>query len=137
MPFRYLRDPLFLVCVAAYFINRWAIKPHVTGGFFHHHFNDLICIPFWVTPLVWLARRMKFRTHDRRPAGIELLLPLIIWSFAFEVWLPQTATFRDHSTADPFDILWYVCGALLATLFWDWWYRARPATMTTATAART
>ena len=136
MPFRYLRDPLFLACVAAYFINRWAIKPHVAGGFLHDHFNDLICIPFWVTPLVWLARKLKLRTHDRRPEGIELLLPLVIWSFIFEVWLPQTTTFRDHSIADPDDIFWYVCGALLATLFWDRWYRAAAITSPTETVAQ-
>ncbi len=122
MPFRYLRDPLFLACVAAYFVNRWLIKPQVTGGFFHTSFNDLICIPFWVTPLVWITRRTGLRNHDRRPGGVELLMPLIVWSFVFEVWLPQTAAFRAVSTADPFDIFWYTCGALAASLFWDWWY---------------
>jgi hypothetical protein len=27
MPFAYLRDPLFRLCFASYFLNRWALRP--------------------------------------------------------------------------------------------------------------
>lgn len=121
-PFRYLHDPLFLACVFAYLANRWLIRSVVDDGFWHSHFNDLICIPFWTPALVWLARRLGWRNHDGRPRGVELLLPVVVWSVMFEIWLPQTALFRGRSTADPQDVLWYVAGALAASVWWDWWY---------------
>ena len=123
--FGYLRDPLFLGCVAAYFVNRWLVRPHVAGRFFHDHFNDFICIAFWTPPLVWVARRVGLRAHDGRPRGIELLMPLVAWSAAFEVWLPATTLFRRRTTADPWDVVWYAAGALAASVFWDWWYGGR------------
>ena len=61
MPFKYLRDPLFVACVVAYLVNRFAIKPAVVGGFFHDHLNDLICIPVWVPVMLWGMRRAGLR----------------------------------------------------------------------------
>jgi hypothetical protein len=46
--FGYLRDPLFLVCLVTYFVNRLVLKSVWKDGFVHEHFNDLICVPFWV-----------------------------------------------------------------------------------------
>jgi hypothetical protein len=122
-PFAYLRDPLFLVCVMAYFVNRIVIRPFIDGGFMHNHFNDLICIPFWTPFMVWLAHTLGLRTHDRRPEGVELLIPLIVWAFVFEIWLPQSTGFKDHVVGDYRDILWYTAGALAASVIWDWWYQ--------------
>lgn len=94
----------------------------------HNHFNDLICIPFWTPLMVWVARGLGLRTHDRRPEGFELLIPLAIWTFVFEVWLPQTELFRGRAVGDFRDVLWYTVGTFAASLFWDWWYQpSRPA----------
>ncbi len=43
--FGYLRDPLFLIAVAGYVLNRWLLKPLVPSPFLHGHFNDLLLIP--------------------------------------------------------------------------------------------
>lgn len=129
MEFRYLRDPLFLVCVTAYFVNRWLVRPTIDSGFWHSHFNDLICIPFWVPILVWLVQRAGWRKHHRPPQGPELLVPLVVWSVWFEVCLPNVPFFQGRSHADPLDIAYYCAGALLASFWWEWWYAAPTATV--------
>jgi hypothetical protein len=121
-PFRYLRDPLFLACLGAYFVNRFALKPHVTNAFLHNHFNDLICIPFWVPVMLWMQRNAGLRAADDPPRASEMLIPLIVWSITFEIWLPQTDTFRGWCTADPVDVLAYAAGALAAAIWWRWWH---------------
>ena len=61
MRFGYLRDPLFLVCVAAYFLNRFVFKAVWQTGFVHEHLNDLICIPFWVPIMLFAQRKLRLR----------------------------------------------------------------------------
>jgi hypothetical protein len=124
-PFRYLADPLFLVCFVAYFVNRFGLKPHVGSAFLHDHFNDAICIPFWVPIMLWIQRRAGLRADDDPPRPSEIVIPLIVWSVTFEVWLPRTEAFRAWCTADPADVLAYAAGAMAAAVWWRWWY-ARP-----------
>lgn len=123
MPFAYLRDPLFLVCVAAYLINRWVFKAIWADGFVHAHFNDLICIGFCAPPMLYVSRKLGLRRHDGPPDAIEIVVPLVIWSFVFELWLPYEPMFARWSVADANDIAWYAGGALVASVFWNWWYR--------------
>ncbi len=122
MPFRYLRDPLFLACVLIYFINRWVFRVLWPGLFFSNHVNDLICIPFWLPILLFLARRLGLRRDDAPPRGYEILIPLILWSAVFEIWLPGVAFFEGLATADHLDVLAYVAGALVAAIVWRKWY---------------
>jgi hypothetical protein len=122
--FRYLADPLFLVCFATYFVNRWLIKPHITGGFCHDYLNDLICIPFWLPPMLWLMRRTGCRAGDGPPQAHEILIPLLLWSLCFEVILPWTDLFHGLDRADPKDVLWYAVGAMGSAIFWRLWYGA-------------
>ncbi len=131
MPFRYLRDPLFLFCVVLYFVNRLVLKPHLHGGivsdFLHDSLNDMICIPFWVPIMVWLMRKTRLRTNDEPPHGAEILIPLLLWSWFFELVLPHWSAFRHLAICDPSDIECYTVGALLAALFWQGWYRQNSA----------
>ena len=122
MPFLYLRDPLFLVCVATYFVNRLVLKKIWTSGFVHEHLNDLICIPFWVPIMLFAQRRLGLRDQDGRPSASELVIPLVIWSWMFEIILPRTEFFGNWCVADYLDVMYYALGALLAALFWRWWY---------------
>lgn len=48
--------------------------------------------------------------------------PEVIWSWIFEIILPGTALLGDRCVADYQDIVYYALGALLASLFWKWWY---------------
>jgi len=122
MRFAYLRDPLFLGCLAVYFVNRWVCKALFAGTFWHAYLNDLICIPFWAPIMLFGMRKLRLRDHDGPPEAHEILIPLLVWSVVFEVWLPQTAAFRGLSVADPFDILCYTLGALAAGVVWRVWY---------------
>lgn len=118
-PFRYLRDPLFLVSCAAYAINRWLIKAHLHSDFLHSHFNDLLLIPCALPPILWLHRQFGLRSHDQAPTVLEIASHLGFWSAWFE-WLGPK--FVSHATADPLDVLAYLAGALLAGV---WWHRER------------
>lgn len=122
MQFKYLRDPLFLTCFAAYFVNRWLLKPLFVGGFFHNSFNDLICLPFWVPVMLWAMRKIGARRDDAPPRAHEILLPLIIWSAVFEIYLPRLQLFSRTAHADVNDITFYALGALGAALFWQFYY---------------
>ena len=76
MRFLYLRDPLFLLCVLTYFVNRFVLKAIWTTGFIHEHLNDLICLPFWVPILLFAQRRVGLRDNDDPPRSAELVIPL-------------------------------------------------------------
>lgn len=123
MPFRYLRDPLFLATVAMYFVNRFVLKKVWPSGFCHEHFNDLICIPFWAPVVVWLCRKIGTRRDDRTPQPYELLVMLISWSILFELVLPRHPFWSQWAHADHLDVLCYTAGALAASVFWQMWYR--------------
>lgn len=126
MPFRYITDPLFLACLALYAVNRFVLKHIWHTGFLHEHLNDLICIPFWVPIMLWIQRGVKLRPIPLRPQTHEVMIPLILWSFAFEVWLPATDYFSRYCTGDPDDLIAYTAGAAGAMLFWRWRYRDLP-----------
>jgi hypothetical protein len=115
--FRYWSDPLFLLGCGAYALNRWLIKPHVTGGFVHSHFNDLWLVPCALPPILWLHRRLQLRSHDDPPSAAEIATHLVFWSLLFE-WLGPN--FVAHTTGDPADVLAYVIGAIVAGA---WWHR--------------
>ncbi len=122
MTFRYLKDPLFLVCVGVYFINRLVIKPWFPNEFSRSYLNDLICIPFWIPVMLFIMRRIGLRRTDEPPRTHEIVLPLLIWSWVFEIYLPSTNFFGSLATSDSFDVLAYTAGALLAGLFWRFYY---------------
>jgi hypothetical protein len=117
--FLYLRDPLFLVGCAAYAGNRWLIKPHFHTGFFHDHFNDCWLIPCALPPVLWLHQRLGLRPRGAAPQLSEIIPHLIFWSLLFE-WIGPK--FVRGTTGDPLDVVAYVVGGIVATL---WWQRER------------
>jgi hypothetical protein len=118
-PFRYLFDPLFIASLVTYTINRFVLKPNFTLRFLHDHLNDLLCIPLWVPIGLFIERRLKLRTHDRPPEMLEILIPLLIWAWIFEVLLPANDLGRSWCTPDPADVAFYTLGAIGATWFWS------------------
>ena len=125
MRFRYLKDPFFLCCLVIYFANRWIVKPYFPNTFSRDYLNDLICLPFWVPIMLFFLRKVRLRNDDAPPALYEIIIPLICWSWIFEVWLPGTTFFRKLSFSDYRDIFCYSLGALIAGVFWQIYY-ARP-----------
>lgn len=127
MRFRYLRDPLFLFCLALYPTNRFLLKPNFDSVFLHGYLNDLICIPFCVPLLLLGLRRLGLRSHDAPPGPAEIIIPLLVWATVFEVVLPAHPMFGSYVVGDPADILCYVLGGLGATLIWGWYYSPPPS----------
>ncbi|MBU6399222.1 MAG: hypothetical protein KGS61_02800 [Verrucomicrobia bacterium] len=117
--FRYLRDRLFWVGCGLYAMNRWLIKPHVHSPFLRGHFNDLLLIPCALPPLLQLQRWLRLRLHDQMPTAGEIALNLAVWSFLFEAIGPHL---MRGVTGDPWDVLDYVAGGIVAGL---WWHRDR------------
>jgi hypothetical protein len=117
--FRYLADGLFLVSCSLYALNRWIVKSRVHSSFLHSHFNDLLLIPCALPPLLLMQRRLRLRTNDDLPAPGEIGLYLIVWSILFEIIGPHI---MRRATGDPWDIVAYACGAVLAGA---WWHRDR------------
>ena len=118
MRFLYLRDPLFLATLIVYVVNREVLKPQLGWTFCTDYLNDCICIPFLVPVMLWLARAMRLRRTDEAPLAHEILIPLIVWSMAFEVVLPVLPEFRGIAVADPMDVACYCLGAMLGAVFW-------------------
>src|ERR1700722_10429442 len=114
MRFRYLKDPLFLFCVSLYFFNRWILKPYVPNEFSQDYLNDVICIPFWIPIMLFTMRKIGLRNNDAPPKASEILIPLLIWSWVFEAYLPFTDFFKRWATSDYLDIFAYTVGACLA-----------------------
>jgi hypothetical protein len=125
MPFGYLKDPLFLCCFVAYWPHRWLAAHGMSMPLLRAHLNDLICIPFFVPMMLWVERQVGLRRHDRPPNTVEVIVPLVIIAFAFEVVLPSDREWRVPTIADPKDVLAYCVGALLSVIIWNWRYRAR------------
>ena len=125
MRFRYLTDPLFVACLALYAGNRWLLEPSPWGAPFRSYLNDLICIPFCVPPMLFILRRLRLRDHDGPPCAHEIIVPLLLWSVVFELWLPGVPFFRGLATSDHVDVLCYAAGALVAGLLWNRIYGRR------------
>ena len=123
MHYRYLRDPVFLCALAIYLINKFALKPYTHNAFVHGYVVDIICMPFWIPILLLIMRKAGLRSHDGPPRAHEILIPLLFWSWAFEVYLPQTDVLRGITIADNMDVLSYAGGALAAVLIWKRLYR--------------
>ena len=122
MRFLYLRDPLFLCVLVTYFVNRQVLEPRFGWTFCTHYLNDCICMPFWVTIMVSVARLMRLRRTNVAPLTHEVLIPLLVFCILFELVLPQLTAFRGVAIGDPWDVVCYCAGALFATVYWAWRY---------------
>ena len=72
--------------------------------------------------MLFIMRRIRLRADDLPPRASELLIPLLLWSWVFEMYLPATRMFRGLAISDYRDILSYAFGALFAGIFWRIWY---------------
>lgn len=115
--FRYFRDELFLAAATAYGLNRWLIKPVVASPFLRGQFNDLLLIPAALPLILWVQRQTRLRAADEVPSWSEIGLHFGVWSIICE-WIGPR--WLHHGTADPWDVLAYAVGGLLAGL---WWHR--------------
>ena len=122
MTFGYLKDPLFLICLIAYSLNRVLANHGMSTPVLRSYLNDVICIPFWIPIMLWVHRKLGLRQHDDPPHGHEIVIPLLIWALVFEVILPATRVWSGLAVADPNDVLCYALGGFIAIRFWTWRY---------------
>ena len=128
-PFGYWRDPLALGAIALYALNRWGLKPHFPHGFLHDQFNDVLLIPAALPLLLWVQHRLGWRPHHEPPRLAEFVLPLFGWTIICEGLGPFVL---GLGTADVWDVVAYLAGAVLAGCWWRWWYRAPVASIENA-----
>ena len=114
--FGYLRDPLFLVAVAGYGVNRWLLKPVLALPFLHNQFNDVLLIPAALPVMLWIQRLTGLRKDDLAPSWREMILHLIVWSLICEFVGPY---WLHRGTADAWDVVVYAAGGVLACLWWN------------------
>ena len=122
MTFAYLRDPLFLCCVGAYGINRTAEDFGWSHWFLRGYLNDLLCMGFWMPILMFGLRGFGLRASNLPPTKQEIAIAFLVWSTMFEVWLPSTRRFAGLTISDPWDIVCYAAGGILASLWWTHYY---------------
>lgn len=115
--FRYLRDPVFLVSLGVYLVNRALIKPnlHAYSPFFHGHLDDCLLVPVALPVFLWIYRALGLRPDNAPPRWWEIALHLLVWSLFFKWFGP---TVLHHSVADPIDVLSYAGGGFVAWLLW-------------------
>lgn len=128
MPFAYLKDPLFLASVSAYFLNRCLEDLGFGTAFLESYLNDLVCVSFWVPIMLWGLRTLRLRRHDGPPEAFEIAIPVLVWAAAFEIVVPSLPAFRPYATADPGDVLCYCLGGFVSAIFWRRYYRRRAFT---------
>ncbi len=64
-PFGYARDPLCLLSIGLYALNRWVLNPALEVPFLARHFNDLLLIPAALPPELRIQRKLKWRPRQR------------------------------------------------------------------------
>jgi hypothetical protein len=117
-PFRYLADPLCIAVLALYCLNRFLLRPHhLAGQFAHDHLNDLLCLPLFIPIVLRTQSLLRIRRHDAPPTLFEILHNWAIFSILYELVLPRLPIF--NSAADPYDVLAYLTGGLLAYAYWN------------------
>jgi hypothetical protein len=119
--FRYFTDPVCVACLLIYPVNRWILKPHHIGGWFTHgYLNDVICLPLFLPMILYGQRLFGIRRHDGYPRWWEVLQHWAIFSVVFQVVIPRLPRGIYSSAGDPWDVLAYFVGGVLA---WAWWTR--------------
>lgn len=68
--------------------------------------------------VLWIMRKLHLRSHDSPPRAFGIVVPLLFWSFVFEIWLPQLHLPGTPFVSDANDIFYYALGALVAALGW-------------------
>lgn len=135
--FRYIADPICIVAAAAYILGRCVLRPHGVGGWLvHDYLNDFLCLPLFLPMILGLQRLLRLRRHDMPPRLWEVLQHWVVFSVIFEAVLPRYPHIW-RTTADPWDVVAYLVGGLVAWTIWQRRVRqARHVLTTPATSHR-
>jgi len=119
--FGYWRDPIFLISLAIYAVNRTLIKPHLHhySPLFHGHLNDTLTVPVALPVYLLVYRWIGFRPDDEPPRWWEVGLHVAVWMVFFKWFGPVVLR---QGVYDPFDDGCIAGGGLIA---WALWQRGR------------
>lgn len=113
--YRFWQDALWWSSCGLYALNRWLVKPRVHSPFLRGHFNDLLLIPCALPLILQIQQWFGLRKQNIAPDSGEIVFHLVVWSVLFEVIGPHLM----KTVGDPFDILAYVAGAVVAGIWWQ------------------
>lgn len=119
--FKYLSDPLFLSSSITYVTNKTlslCTNTHGSGwvsAFLASYLNDLLLVPVAIPIILFFSKTLKLRPQSLPPSMLELAIPVLIWSIAFEVIGPYVF---GKGVSDPFDVLAYCFGGFASWLIW-------------------
>jgi len=116
--FGYWRDPVFLVSLGLYVINREWIKPdlHTYSPLFHGHFNDTLTVPVALPVYLLFYRWIDLRPDDQPPRWWEIACHLAVWCVFFK-WFGPSVLHRG--VGDPIDNWCILGGGIMAWLLWQ------------------
>jgi hypothetical protein len=117
--FKYLSDPLFLLASVAYAINKTSSLFANGSGRVRlsvaSYLNDLLLVPVTIPIILFLSKTLRLRPQSSSPALLELVIPVLIGSIAFEVIGPSVF---GRGVSDPFDVVAYCFGGFASWLIW-------------------
>jgi hypothetical protein len=115
--FRYALDPVFLVALGIYIVNRAIIKPHLHpySPFFHGHLDDSLLVPVALPIFLLVYRLLGLRPDNAPPRWWEIAAHLLVWSIFFKWFGPVVL---HQSVTDPVDVACYAAGGIVAWLLW-------------------
>jgi hypothetical protein len=116
--YKHLSDPLFLFSLTLYSINKWVfLKFEIWScNFCTYYLNDLLLVPVLVPIILFFSGALKLRDVSSPPMFLEIIIPLAIWSIAFELIGPF---YFGKGTSDPLDVFAYCLGGLISWLIWN------------------
>ena len=88
----------------------------INSNFTSSYLNDLLLVPVVLPIILFCSRIFHFRPNDAPPKIMEIVLPLLIWSLAFEFVAPH---FFNLGTPDFFDVITYFVGGIISWLIWN------------------
>ena len=94
-----------------YACNRWWWKPQLGLPFLRDHFNDVLLVPCALPVALGVEGLIGTRGRGRPPTSGETAAYALGWSVVCEVVGPALFPW---STPDPWDVVAYMAGALLA-----------------------
>lgn len=129
--FRYLADPICIASLIVYTANRYILKPnHIGGWFTHGYLNDVLCLPLFVPIILYIQHLAGVRPHSYFPRWWEILQNFAVFTFVYHWVIPRyPRTFI--SAHDPYDILAYFAGGLIAWVVWSCSHTRTPSSIHT------
>lgn len=109
-----LIHPLFIGIVILSGTNKLLELIGISIPFINAYMDDLFCIPFVLTPTLYLMRRFVFNNENYILGKLQIALAIIYCAVLFELILPQ---FSPKYTADIRDVVCYISGAILFNYF--------------------